>query len=54
MTNPYPLKLLQFAEMLLIIFKRESGIIYVLINIFASKFYRMSITSSQTFVASFV
>ena len=53
-THPYLLKLLQVAEILLIILKTKSGITYVLINIFASKFHRMLITSSYTFVASFV
>ena len=45
-THSYLLKLLQVAQILLIILKTKSGITYVLINIFASKFYRMLITSS--------
>ena len=44
-THPYLLKLLQVAEILLIILKTKSGITHVLINIFASKFHRMLITS---------
>ena len=45
-TPSYLLKLLQVAEILLIILKTKSGITYVPINIFASKFHRMLITSS--------